>query len=327
MKTLQSNNRVNRMSCYINTGIWLHLLIWTLVPIAGYASGAKHTLASVKRTIAYIYQGAADPCKERLSPIGTGFFAGFSDVPQQDGTKRTLLFLVTNKHVIAERSEIVVRIEGADGKPECVSVPLRRDGEQKNVTPARESGVDLVAINIGPTVTKVTGFDYNMLIDNRVLKAFEIEEGTEVITLGFMLKNPGFEHNYPTVRFGKVASLNSERWYSGYTKTDEQAYVVDCNLTFGTSGSPVILNPEQMRVTEDNKFQHRRVPVLLLGVVKGGPATSADLKDVPSLKVKLSQGVTAVEPASNLKGLLREIAEELSKLGYKVELREPKLPE
>jgi hypothetical protein len=294
-------------------------------PAGSNGSEVAQTLRNAKRTIAYIYEPVGNPCKEPISPIATGFFAGFANVVTPDGTAENALFLVTNKHVVEGRKQIIVRIEGPTGSTDCRTLTLEGEGLHQNLFLPKADDVDLAVIATGKTGEKPLGFDYSMLLDEGSMKQLEVEEGTDVVTLGFMLKNPGYKHNYPTLRFGKVASLNDEKWFRGGTHKDEQAFVIDTNLTYGTSGSPVILNPQQIRVSDNGELQHRRVPMLLLGIVKGAPQTTASILAAPALAVNVTQGVAAIEPAASLKMLMRDVANHYIKKGYKISLPDAQL--
>lgn len=274
---------------------------------------AADSLALAKNSLVYIYEGSVNPCKDKKPvPVGTGFFVAIQNIAKAN--RETLFFLVTAKHNISVRKSIAARFSDQSGDQFCTTANIILDGAEKNTFVSNDPTVDLAIICV-ESPEKIVGFDLSDLADDSALRIYGIHEGDNVFNIGYLHQNPGFSRNYPTLRHGKIASMNPEKWYEGASNANEQAYIVEMDLTRGTSGSPVLICQEQIRITEDNVLQHRRLPVLVLGVVKGAPETTAPKTNAHGLIVTLDQGVTAIEPAENLKRMFQDLLNELQKEG------------
>jgi hypothetical protein len=138
----------------------------------------------------FIYNTQHDPCAplppdQTMLPLGSGFVTGVekkgASTPQMwNGWK----FLVTAKHVVANQSEIIVRVNAEhESKFVCKTLELQMQGQRQNVLSA-PAGIDLVAISLpqiegaDPTVVSSP-----LLIDEAKMKDWNIGVGTQVLTV------------------------------------------------------------------------------------------------------------------------------------------------
>jgi hypothetical protein len=306
------------------------------------AQEADYVRDAVKSAI-FVYPSNTQPCatanpEQPLTPAGSGFVVGLARKGGALGWK----FLVTADHVIGNQSSVILRMNQKDTQAFiCYPLTLVASGPNQNVFRSTRPEADIVAINI-PDIpnTYPTVFDYSLLLDEKIINDWEIREGADVFTVGYLFGYAGIKQNFPVTKFGKVALLTDELWYrsnrsititlteqqreqvrkaSGKVVTDvqiapgilEKGYIVELQNVPGLSGAPVILQSLQLRITEKNVLQHRRLDPLILGVIKGL---------LPS-PVGGSQGVAVIEPAPHLRELLRSIADHLNAAGFEVELQ------
>jgi hypothetical protein len=265
----------------------------------------------------FIYGAETDPCGPVpeglvLLPAGSGFIGGVekkgASTPQLwNGWK----FVVTAKHVVRNRNEIIIRVN-ADNSSQflCKRIELHTQPPNQNVVLAKP-GVDLAAILLpvieGYSSTVVPSF---MLVDEKKMQEWSIGVGTEVLTIGYLFGYSGQKANYPVAKFGHISMMSDEAWYFNETSTlMEQGYVLDLSNAPGLSGSPVFTHGVEIEV---NPFRYRELPPYVVGVVKG-------MMTAPIGNQRISQGIAIIEPASNLKALMKDVADALKKGGADVE--------
>jgi hypothetical protein len=264
----------------------------------------------------FIYDGNTKPCEppkegEMLLPLGSGFIVGI-EMEGSAESWRGWKFLITAEHVVSGKDKVIVRLNKKSGDSfTCYDLNLVRAGSAHNVFTTGKSEVDLVAINI-PDIpeTNPVIFNYDLIMGKATMEELEIQEGTEVFTVGYLYGYAGNKQNFPVTKFGRVALLTEEIWYRSPRNQMEQAYIIEMQNVPGLSGAPVMLLSPQFRVAPGNQFQFRNTPPFILGLIKG------------ALKSPMggSQGVAAVEPAEHLRQLLKSIADNLQKGGAKVKL-------
>ncbi len=306
------------------TRVALLVLFWFATvygsPVVLEAQDADYIRQAAQGAI-FVYDAGTKPCAppvagQSLLPLGSGFVVGIPMKSATDSQWRGWKFLVTTHHVVGNRSSIILRLNQKDRQEFiCYDLKLERDGQDQNIFASDRAAVDLVVISI-PDIPNAdpTVFDYSLILDERKMSELEIREGTDVFTVGYLYGYSGNKQNFPITKFGKVALLTQEGWYHSQRSRLEQAYLVELQNTPGLSGAPVMVQSPQFRVDHEGKFQFRRIPPFVVGVVKGllvspiGP-----------------QGVAAIEPASHLRDLMKKIADGLKSAGFEVQL-EPTTP-
>lgn len=292
-------------------------------PLAKASTQEESYLRTAAQSAIFIYDPSTTPCAPvspgtAFLPLGSGFVVGFTPKgakPEPDGKMPVYKFLVTAQHVIDNRDSIIIRLNRTD-KPEfaCFPLSLARQGKDKNVyVLTQRPQVDLIALRINDLPnTDPTVFDYSLILDDNLMKTYEVMEGTDVFAVGYLYGYSGNKQNFPVTKFGKVALLTDEVWYHSEPprNLDEKAYLVEMQIVPGLSGAPVMLQSPQFRVDKEGKFQFRKIAPCIIGVIKGllkSPASG-------------TQGVAAIEPAANLKELMKSIADEFRSAGVEVEL-------
>jgi len=303
--------------------IFYALVMCFFQPLAMAIAQEENYLRAAAQSAIFIYDPSTTPCASTspgttLLPLGSGFVVGFTPKgakPQPDGKMPVYKFLVTAQHVIGNKESIIVRLNRTD-KPEfaCFTLRLVRQGNDKNVyaLPHRPQ-VDLIALRINDLPnTDPTVFDYSLILDDNLMKTYEVIEGTDVFAVGYLYGYSGNKQNFPVTKFGKIALLTDEECYHSDAprNLDEMAYLVEMQNVPGLSGAPVMLQSPRFRIDKEGKFQFRKISPCIIGVIKG-------LLKSP---VGGSQGVAAIEPSVHLKGLMKSIADEFRSAGVEVEL-------
>jgi hypothetical protein len=309
-------------------------------------------IQNVTRSVAFIYDAGTDPCgaapSPSLLPRGTGFVAGITIAANARTNPKAgwegWKFLVTAQHVVYGQSAVILRVNKSHGSGfTCLPLPLRTAGQDQNVfTLSNRPDVDLAAMNIPdiPGADPVV-FYYSLIAGDELMAKYRIREGMDVLTVGYLYGYAGNTQNFPMKRFGKIAVLTSERWYRSdrrmsivlnkqqqdhikaataaeFQRLDfspgilERGYLIEMHNNPGLSGAPVILHSPQFTLTEAGDLRYRRVPPLIVGVVKG-----------MMLSPRGPEGVAVIEPGEHLRLLMKQMADTIMASGDSVDLDYP----
>lgn len=287
-------------------------------PASGGTLSEAEYLQKAPQASIFIYEATTKPCEPPrpntvLAPIGSGFVVGLSKKGSTPANWVGWKFLITAKHVIGSRTQVILRLNLSKGSGfTCFPLDLVMDGDHQNVFPA-STGIDIDAVNI-PNIpgTDPVVFAYSMILDDSGISSHQIGVGTGIFTVGYLFGYSGEHQNFPVTKFGEISILTREKWYlNPDSHSYEQAYLVQLPNAPGLSGAPALTHGYEFR---DNPFQYRHLPPLILGVVKG-------LLLAPVGNNKISQDLAAVEPGANLKDLLGQIAERFRTSGAEIELQ------
>lgn len=242
----------------------------------------------------FIYEAQVAPCASQragrnLSPLGTGFVVHLKSTTERNGWN----FLVTAKHVITGRPEVIVRIHSTTTDFVCYRLNL----DDAIFAP---TGIDLAAVRL----PEVTGADpllipSSMLIDNQGMAEWDIGVGADVLTVGYLLGYDGQKIGAPVAAFARMAVVTNRSWYhNSESKRIEQAYEMDLSSALELSGAPVFAHGT---VIAGTPFRYRKLQPFVLGVVK-------DFNVKPVKGDLISGRVAILEPGANLKDLMGRIA-------------------
>ena len=276
-------------------------------PKAQVSSQEADFLQRAAESSIFIYAPSVDPCgpppplPRVIAPSGSGFVVGITNKKLSTATLwNGWRFLITAKHVLANQSQIIIRLNMQHAlKSACFPLTLQTQGQGQNVFSA-DDGVDIVAIALPElSGTDPTVFGFSYLLDATKMKESEIGVGTQVFTVGYLLGYSGQKANFPVTKFGEISVITDEAWYlnpdSGLV---EQGYIMELPNAPGLSGAPVLTHGTEFQT---NPFRYRQLPPFVVEVVKG-------LMLAPVNGQLISQGVAVVEPSSNLKALLVKIS-------------------
>ena len=172
----------------------------------------------------------------------TGFLYGHPVGKNEKGIQQYWVFMVTNRHVITNVTELWVRFNGPMGtSPKPYSLPTGNPPGTTHWTFHPDPDVDVAVLLIDAVRLK----DVKLLFihgdhdvaSHEELRTSEFSEGNEIFVLGYPLGLAGDEQNYVIVRHGIVARIRD--WYD----SDSKFFLIDSSVFPGNSGGPVIAKP------------------------------------------------------------------------------------
>lgn len=196
----------------------------------------------------------------KISWIGTGFFA-----IKAVGENQFQPFMVTNKHVIAGKNSVVIRLKEKDtDKLRIIDMPLLENGQHLySVHPDDKVDVAVILLN-GSFITQnnlqFSGFN----IDEHALTSEEYlkkggNEGSFVYMLGYPMGLVNIGTNTPICRGGCIARIDPNEI------ANDKVILLDIQNFPGNSGSPIISKPEVIGIGDDPVLNQ----AVLIGIVHG----------------------------------------------------------
>ena len=191
--------------------------------------------------------------------VGTGFFVVRNVNENGDGRP----FLITNRHVLADKDMIVIRMKekDSDNLKEIEApliennVPLYRLHDNPNV--------DIAVLPLNGSFIQTNNLEFPCFdIDNNAMVSSDllengVDEGSLVYMLGFPMGLVNNTSNLPICRLGCIARLSKEQIAESFN------LLVDIQNFPGNSGSPIISRPEILSI-EGTKSLNQAV---LVGIV------------------------------------------------------------
>lgn len=243
--------------------------------------------------------------QESTAWIGTGFIVGrpFND---DAGAKSYHTFLVTNKHVLAGKPNIVLRFNSLDGTQVLdYPVELEKGGQTIWVGHSSED-VDIAVFFVNPQVLKQDGAEFGFFnLDEHVMtvgdmKTEGVSEGDGVFVLGFPMGIVAPQRKNVIARVGAIARIRDV--LDGH----QSSYLIDANIFPGNSGGPVVIRPEITSI-KDTKSINRAA---LVGIVK----SYVTYKDIaisqqtgnPRVIFEENSGLALVETTDNIKSVVED---------------------
>jgi hypothetical protein len=189
-----------------------------------------------------VFVGAEGP--KGLTWGGTAFFVAVPFTRVQD---MAFIYMVTAKHnVDGAFSDVRVRINTKAGACAVVSV-----SPDKWIYHPSNNDCDVAVIEWCPDerVFDYEAFPMTRAFTNEVASTHRIEPGDEVCLTGLFYNHTGSQRNIPIVRIGNLATIPEEpvRVALPDRTIDMEAYLVEMRSIGGHSGSPVFINPGQIR--------------------------------------------------------------------------------
>lgn len=225
--------------------------------------------------------------------IGTGFLVRekIKDIPR--------LYLITNKHVVQQRTEILVRLRDSQGTPMCSDgtvVLYDPNGARFSAHP--NPNVDIVAISIDSRVQKSGRLGFNLgseMMTLQEMKSSGVGEGDVVYSLGFPMGIVNVKHSYPICRMGCISSIASA--YDGLNPID---YIVDAQSFPGNSGGPVVIQEK----TSDDSIKTKLIGVLCAYIPYQEVLISQQTQRARST-MEENSGLTIVHPVDRILDVVR----------------------
>ena len=196
--------------------------------------------------------------------IGTGFIVGHFIKEDDDGAKNYLTFLVTNKHVLKGKPNIVVRFEHSD-RAKVIDYPVNLNDEKGSIWVGNPAdSVDVAAFHVNHEVlaNDKAVLSYFSLTDHAMgiaeMADAGVSEGDGIFVLGFPMGIVSDQSMYVISRLGSIARIRD------VLQGKESSILIDANIFPGNSGGPVIIRPEISTITGTKAINR----AALIGIVK-----------------------------------------------------------
>jgi len=195
--------------------------------------------------------------------FASGFLYGHHLYKIDDTQSRFKVYLVTNRHVLAEVQNVILRFNPQEDKP-AREFPIDFSGEnaaKRLFHP--DPAIDLGAVAINANVLRDNGIEFDYFRGNvqivtlTLAQEIGLFEGDFCYLLGFPMGLIGGHRNYVITRHGTLARI------SDFLRGHSNEILVDCMNFPGNSGGPVVTKPELLSI-QGTKSQNNSY---LLGIV------------------------------------------------------------
>lgn len=193
-------------------------------------------------TTVAIENAQADANGSRYRTVGTGFFLAldYGDRTAAGGPTYRL-FMVTNRHVLEGRDDLLIRVNKHGGAAQRFQLPLR-GAEGRTWATHPDENVDIAVVLINARVLGEQGIDFNYFRPSDIayvatMQELSIGPGEELFVLGFPMGISGVERNYVVARSGMIARFDDE------ILATSRGFLIDASIFPGNSGGPVIVKP------------------------------------------------------------------------------------
>jgi hypothetical protein len=195
--------------------------------------------------------------------FGTGFIVG-RPITNEAGEKVYHTFLVTNKHVLKDKKNILIRFNTLQGTP-IIDYPIDLEPNGQPIWVGHPSDeVDIVAFYINPQVLDNDSAVYSFFyLDDHVMylsgmQANGMSEGDSIFVLGFPLGIVSAQNKHVIARSGSIARIRD------VLANQESCFLIDANIFPGNSGGPVVTRPEISSIQGTQAISRAS----LIGIVK-----------------------------------------------------------
>lgn len=245
--------------------------------------------------------GIADS-KGDKSWIGTGFLYGDLLKVTEDKRNTYTLYLVTNKHVIEDLSEVLVKFNpqtDQSSKDFKLSLKNPSSGDLQWVGHP-DPDIDVAVIILNHDVLTKAGMKFKFfqsdknILTSDIMQKHSLFEGNFIYVLGFPMGMLSSDRQYVFARTGIISRIKDL-----YEKRSKD-YVVDATVFPGNSGGPVISKIENMALKGTQAFNKS----CLIGVIKA----YIPYRDVayslqtnkPRITFEENSGLSLVEPVERI---------------------------
>lgn len=199
--------------------------------------------------------------------IGTGFLYGnhTSTDPNNPENRNYKVYLVTNKHVLNNQTEIILRFNPQNGQPATdFTAPIKMQNGDNLWTGHPSADVDVAVLAINIQLIQNAGMKFGIfksdsdILTKQQLADSQVSEGDFIYVLGFPMGMMPSDRQHVIVRSGVIARIRDlfENRSNGYT--------IDSLVFPGNSGGPIIFKPEIVSIQGTPALNR----AALIGIVK-----------------------------------------------------------
>jgi S1-C subfamily serine protease len=194
--------------------------------------------------------------------LASGFLYGQLEKSVSGPANNYSTFVVTNRHVLADKASIVLRFNPIENVPAReYDIDLTQTEDPWTDHPDPDVDVAVLPININPLIAEGIQLNYfrsnDHILDRKSALVAGLSEGDGVYVLGFPMGQVGGDRNFVLVRQGAIARIRD--WLAGASKE----IIVDVAVFPGNSGGPVVTKPEAVAITGTERILRAN----LIGVV------------------------------------------------------------
>ena len=167
-------------------------------------------------------------------------------------SSRSNIYLITNKHVVEDCTNILLRFNSKDGSgvKDMPCILKRGDVECYSRHPSKD--VDIVACKLHggnvQSVANLSGFDIEEnALTLAQMQSSGVDEGCFIYAIGFPMGIVSDQIQAPIVRLGCISRIQD-----AFGEFGDTSYYVDAQVFPGNSGGPIVSRPELASVGSTN---------------------------------------------------------------------------
>jgi S1-C subfamily serine protease len=186
--------------------------------------------------------------------IGTGFLVGKYIESLKSGKTSYQLFLVTNKHVLAGSSAVILKFNSRNDQPsKDYDVALTTNGVAL-WTGHPDKEVDIAVYPLATDFLTKDNMNFSFFAEDTdflsVKKLIEedISEGDLIYILGFPLGIVDEMRKFVIVKAGIIAKMQN------LSDKDKRSFLIDAMIFPGNSGSPIVYKPQAASIAGTKNY-------------------------------------------------------------------------
>ncbi len=229
--------------------------------------------------------------------IGTGFLFGKFTQQKPDNQKEYEMYLVTNKHVLDNQNDIILRFNAKwDSPAKDYPVKLTNQEWVKIWTGHPNEKIDVAVLWVDVNLLDTEGMNYNFFrSDDTVftkddLIKMETTEGDYVYVLGFPMGLVGIDRQHVILRNWSIARI---RDLFENRSTD---FMVDALVFPGNSWWPVVLRPEMMSIQSTKSNSKAGLIWVIKSYIPYQDIAISQQTNRPRIIFEDNSGLSLVEP-------------------------------
>jgi hypothetical protein len=179
----------------------------------------------------YIYR-SLEEANNGVRQGGSGFLVG---VPLVQNPDLGFTYVVTNRHVVANATNPVVRLNRLDGGIQCIPTKFSQWAFHPN-----GDDIAVLPLEIDYSSVKFTHVPIDHFVSETLVISEDIGIGDDVVMVGRFINHEGAQRNTPAVRFGNIAMMPTETIITPQGLR-QQSFLVEVRSLPGYSGSAVLI--------------------------------------------------------------------------------------